>query len=700
MNLEPGHGRKAANRLADEKSPYLLQHAANPVDWFPWGEEAFRKAREEAKPVFLSIGYATCHWCHVMAHESFEDEEVARALNRSFVSIKVDREERPDVDRVYMAACQAMTRGGGWPLTIFMTPEGKPFFAGTYFPKESRMGVAGFLDLLEKIADLWGRDRRRFEQAGDEIAEALQPRPEAAAAGHASNETAPAKASEQLASSFDPAWGGFGRAPKFPMPHNLTFLLRWYARSGAESAGAMARKTLEAMRRGGIFDQIGFGFHRYSVDAEWRVPHFEKMLYDQALLAIAYTEAYQAFGEDRFGAVAREIFTYVLRDLTSPEGGFYSGEDADSEGEEGRFYVWTPGEVTACVGKEAGGLFCRFHDIREGGNFEAGRSIPRILKDPAEFAQEEGLAEEALRRSLEQAREKLFQAREKRIHPLKDDKVLTSWNGLMIAALAKGAQAFGEPVYRDAAGKAIDFILNKLVKDGRFLLRRYRQGESAYPGFLDDYAFLVWGLIEAYEATFELRFLERAKAFQEAMIDLFWDERGGGFFFSGKQNEALIVQSKDAYDGALPSGNSVAALNLARLGRMLGKPEWEARADRVFQAFAPSIAAYPAGFTQFLNALDFMTGPGREIVIAGDPSREETQRMLRTAQKMFLPGKVLVLRPDGEEGRRLSVLVPYTEALGAVDGRPTAYICENYSCRRPLTDPADLQGALSTYGLT
>jgi uncharacterized protein YyaL (SSP411 family) len=696
MRTPNGHDGKAPNRLAGEKSPYLLQHAENPVDWYPWGEEAFQKAREEGRPVFLSIGYATCHWCHVMAHESFEDAEVSKALNRSFVSIKVDREERPDVDRVYMTACQAMTKGGGWPLSIFMTPEGKPFFAGTYFPKESRMGMTGFVDLIKRIAELWDQDRNRFVEAGDQITQLLQPRQEAAAEGHTPDEAALAKGCDQLASSFDTTWGGFGKAPKFPMPHNLTFLLRWYARKGTEASKTMVDKTLGAMRKGGMFDQIGFGFHRYSVDEQWLVPHFEKMLYDQALLALAYTEAFQAFGEERHGEVAQEIFTYVLRDMTSPEGGFYSGEDADSEGEEGLFYVWTPEEVKDILGEEVGELFCRFYDIRAGGNFENGKSIPHVVGEPSALAQEAGIKDSSLRELLEEARERLFHVREKRIHPLKDDKVLTSWNGLMIAALAKGYQAFGDPAYKDAASQAIDFILKKLVKDKRFLLRRYREGESAYPGYLDDYAFLVWGLIESYEATFEVRFLEEAVAFQESMIDLFWDEVQGGFFFSGKENEALIVKSKDAYDGALPSGNSVAASNLVRLGRMIGKPEWEERADQVFQAFAPSIVAYPAGFTQFLAALDFMIGPSREIVIAGDPSSDGTQAMLRTVQRMFLPKKVLALRSEGEEGRRLASLAPYTEGLGPVSDQPAAYICEGYACKRPVTDPSVLEAELTS----
>ncbi len=695
MHSDQTSGKKTVNRLAREKSPYLLQHAENPVDWYAWGQEAFEKAREEGKPVFLSIGYATCHWCHVMAHESFEDEEVARVLNESFVSIKVDREERPDVDTVYMTACQAMTKGGGWPLTIFMTPEGKPFFAGTYFPKESRMGMTGFLELLKRISDLWRQDRPRFEQAGDQITEALQPRREGAAPGQRPDDTVLSRGCDQLASNFDTTWGGFGRAPKFPMPHNLTFLLRWGARSGSEIAGTMVRKTLEAMRAGGIFDQVGFGFHRYSVDEEWLVPHFEKMLYDQALLAMAYTEAYQVFGEEPYGDVAREIFAYVLRDMTSPEGGFYSGEDADSEGVEGLFYVWTPEEVKGRLGEELGDLFCRFYDIRPGGNLEEGRSIPHIRQDHAEFAKKEGMDEATLRQSLEKARETLFQVREKRIHPLKDDKILTSWNGLMIAALAKGYQAFGEPAYKEAVGRAIDFILKHLRKNGRFLLRRHREGESAYPGYLEDYTFFVWGLIEAYEATFEIRYLEEAVTLQDSMIDLFSDEAHGGFFLSGKENEELIVRSKEAYDGALPSGNSVAASNLVRLGRMTGRTDWEERAERTFQAFASSVVQYPAGFTQFLAAIDFMIGPSREVVIAGARNDETTQRMLRETQRLFLPNKVLLWNGDGEGGERLGALAPHLSSMLPVDGRPTAYLCEQYACEQPLADPEELKARLT-----
>ncbi|MDY6954069.1 MAG: thioredoxin domain-containing protein, partial [Thermodesulfobacteriota bacterium] len=522
-------GQKGAfNRLSKEKSPYLLQHAQNPVDWYPWGDEAFKEAKEKDKPLFLSVGYATCHWCHVMAHESFEDEDVARLLNKYFIAIKVDREERPDVDKIYMFVCQSLTGHGGWPLSVFMTPEGKPFFAGTYFPKTARMGMPGFTDVVQQIAHMWENDRASIVKSSEAITAAIQPRSGSDGSAPSLNADTLRKGFTQLARTFDPNWGGFGTAPKFPTPHHLTFLLRWHKRSGDAMALDMVEKTLTAMRRGGIFDQIGLGFHRYSVDKEWLVPHFEKMLYDQALLAMAYTEAYQMTGTAPFAEAAREIFTYVLRDMTSPQGGFYSAEDADSEGKEGLFYVWTPQEVTALLGKERGALFCRFYDITERGNFEEGRSIPHVRISSQRFAEREGIDPAQLDGMLSEARNKLFRARGKRIHPLKDDKILTSWNGLMIAALAKGYQVFGDEAYAGAARDAVAFVLNNLKTAQGRLLRRFRQEDAAYPGYLDDYAFLIWGLIELYEATFEISLLEEALALNEAMTDLFWDEKGGG----------------------------------------------------------------------------------------------------------------------------------------------------------------------------
>ena len=687
-------GHRRPNHLAPEKSPYLLQHADNPVDWFPWGPEAFQKAKKENKPIFLSIGYATCHWCHVMAHESFEDEEVARILNESFVSVKVDREERPDIDQIYMSVCQALTGQGGWPLTIFMTPEGNPFFAGTYFPKSSRMGMVGFSELLARISRLWGSDRERILQDSDKIRQAIQKEAGFGAAGPALDQEVLRKTYERFVRSFDPVWGGFGQAPKFPTPHHLTFLLRWYRRSRNPQAANMVEKTLEAMRNGGIFDQIGFGFHRYSVDEKWLVPHFEKMLYDQALLAMAYTEAYQALGKVQHAKVAQEIFTYVLRDMTAPEGGFYSAEDADSEGKEGIFYVWTPRQVQKHLGDTLGGLFCRFYGISPVGNFEVGMSIPHISHTPQNFADQEKMHLPELEAALEEAREKLFQVREKRVHPLKDDKIITSWNGLMIAALAKGYQALREETYAQAARKAADFILQRMRSGHGRLQRRFRHGHVAYPGFLDDYAYLIWGLIELYEAIFEVRYLEEAIHLNQIMIELFWDEEKGGFYFSGRDNEALISRPRDLHDGAVPSGNSVAALNLLRLSRMTGKVDLEKRADQLLRAFFAPVAEYPMAYTQFLIAMDFMLGPSQEIVITGDPALEEIREMIAFVQRSFLPNKVLLFRAEGDAGRKLSTLSPFVEGMWPLNRKPTVYLCEKYTCKAPITDFAGLRAAL------
>ncbi|RPH89976.1 MAG: thioredoxin domain-containing protein, partial [Desulfobacteraceae bacterium] len=479
------------NHLINEKSPYLLQHARNPVDWYPWGEEAFARAGEEQKPVFLSIGYATCHWCHVMAHESFEDEEVARLLNRHFVAVKVDREERPDIDQIYMSVCQALTGRGGWPLSLFLTPERKPFFAGTYFPKTSRLGMSGFTELLIQIASLWEKDRDRILKAGEEITQSVQSRVSSGGTGSVLDLKTLETGYDQLVKNFDSRWGGFGQAPKFPTPHHLTFLIRWDRRRPDSRAREIVTKTLEAMRFGGIFDQVGLGFHRYSVDAQWLVPHFEKMLYDQALLAMAYTEAYQAWQDPFHAQVVREIFTYVLRDMTAPEGGFYSAEDADSEGREGLFYVWKPEETAKVLGPELGALFCRCFDIQPGGNFEEGKSIPHLPISLSQAAAREKLPPEELTRRLEAARQTLFDLRERRIHPLKDDKILTAWNGLMIAALAKAAQALDEPAFARAAARSAGFILEKMRDPSGRLYRRFREGHLANPGYLEDYAYLV-----------------------------------------------------------------------------------------------------------------------------------------------------------------------------------------------------------------
>ncbi|HHT9123488.1 MAG TPA: thioredoxin domain-containing protein, partial [Candidatus Wunengus sp. YC63] len=494
------------NHLINEKSPYLLQHAYNPVDWYPWGEEAFQKAARENKPIFLSIGYSTCHWCHVMEYESFEDEEVAKILNENFVSIKVDREERPDIDNIYMTVCQAMTGSGGWPLNLFLTPERKPFYAGTYFPKTERYGNPGFIAILKQISNLWKTNKESVLTSSEQVVKVLQTVSEPSTTETLTSDTLK-HAYEQMTGNYDNIYGGFGTSPKFPTPHNYTFLLRWWKRSNDPTALEIVEKTLDRMGRGGIYDQLGGGFHRYSTDEYWLVPHFEKMLYDQALLAMAYIEAYQATGKEFYADIVKDIFTYILRDMTSPEGGFYSAEDADSEGVEGKCYVWTPDEIIKILGEKDGKIFCDFYDVSKEGNFEE-KNILHVDKEINAFARLEGIKLEDLREMLSKARAKLFTVREKRIRPHKDDKILTSWNGLMIAALAKGAQALNEPKYAQAAMRAADFISNTLrLKDGS-LLKRYRLGEAAIPGHLDDYAYFVWGLIDLYEATFEVKYLK------------------------------------------------------------------------------------------------------------------------------------------------------------------------------------------------
>ncbi len=681
------------NRLSHEKSPYLLQHANNPVDWYPWGEDAFARARDEDKPIFLSIGYATCHWCHVMEHESFEDREVAALLNEHMVSIKVDREERPDVDNIYMTVCQMLTGRGGWPLSIFMTPDRRPFYAGSYFPKESRMGMPGFMDIIRSIDHLWRQDRDRLIQACDKIIGAMQGRKESAGAV-ALGVDALEKGHDQLNHMFDAKWGGFGSAPKFPTPHHLTFLLRWHARRPESGALAIVEKTLESMRNGGVFDQVGLGFHRYSVDERWLVPHFEKMLYDQAMMGMAYTEAHQVTGNPACADAARDIFEYVLRDMQGAHGGFLSAEDADSEGEEGLFYVWTPDQVKTVLGAERAELFCGFYDITAAGNFERCRSIPHRPKSLEVYARIKGMQEDELKRILEACRQELYFEREKRIHPLKDDKVLTSWNGLMIAALAKGYQATGEPSWLEAAVRAADFVLDSLVDGSGRLRRRFRDGEVAHLGYLDDYAFFVWGLIELYESTLDVRFLEKAVGLNGDMLRLFWDEAEGACFFTGEDGESLIVRDKPVYDGAIPSGNSVAALNLLRLGRITGDTALEQRGEMILDHFSGLVSDYPSAYTQFLNAVDFAVGPGQEVVLVGDPGSSDFKGMLDAVHRRFGPRRVVVGRGGDGGKQRILELCPYLEPLVAVDGKATAYVCENYACRSPVNDPESLRQSL------
>ncbi|HEY87846.1 MAG TPA: thioredoxin domain-containing protein [Dehalococcoidia bacterium] len=677
------------NKLISQKSPYLLQHADNPVDWYPWAEEAFEKAKKENKPVLLSIGYSTCHWCHVMAHESFEDPEVAKLMNETFVSVKVDREERPDIDRVYMTVCQMMTGSGGWPLTIIMTPNKEPFFAATYIPKETRFGRVGMLILIPRIKELWSTRQAEVLSSATQITASLQ-NTAPGAPGEGLNERLLHLAYEQLSERFNEDHGGFGSAPKFPTPHNLLFLLKYWKRTSNEKALNMVEETLQSIRRGGIYDHIGFGFHRYSTDSRWLVPHFEKMLYDQALLAIAYTEAYQATKKAEYPKTAHEIFTYVMRDMTSPEGAFYSAEDADSEGEEGKFYLWTNDEIQEVLSHEGTDLAIRLFNITANGNFtddvagkKTGHNILHLTKSIDELASDLSMFVPDLRARIEEVREELFAYRKKRIHPHKDDKILTDWNGLMIAALAKGAQVFDEPKYASAARRAADFILkNVRTSEGR-LLHRYRDGEAALTAHVDDYAFLIYGLLELYELTFEVYYLKTALELNEDLIRHFWDHENGGFYFTADDGERLLVRQKEIYDGAVPSGNSVAMLNLLRLGRITASANFEEKAARIGQAFYENVSQLPSAYTQLMAAADFAIGPSYEVVIAGDLQADDTRQMLDAIRGIFVPNKIVILHPTDQKPPLIDDIVPFIKDHSSIDGKATAYICLNYSCQLP-----------------
>jgi len=685
-----------SNHLAGEKSPYLLQHADNPVDWYPWGEEAFAKARKEDKPIFLSIGYATCHWCHVMEHESFEDPVVASLMNEAFVNIKVDREERPDIDQVYMSVCQMLTGSGGWPLTIIMTPDKKPFFAATYIPKENRFGRIGMLDLVPRVQQLWQSDRDKAVGSAQQILENLQKQDTRRASGTLEPSAVNA-AYQQLAGRYDAEHGGFGTAPKFPSPHNLVFLTRYWRSTGNERALQMVEHTLEEMRLGGIYDQIGFGFHRYSTDAEWLVPHFEKMLYDQAMLTLAYTEAWLATGNLVFERAAREIIAYVLRDMTSPDGGFYSAEDADSEGEEGLFYLWTVADVGRVLGKENGAFAAAVWELSEDGNFSdeirgerTGSNIPHLRESHSDAASSTSMTQEDFDKRLEDIRSRLFATREQRIHPLKDDKVLADWNGLMAAALAYAGRVFDEPEWVVAAERSTDFVLHRMrAKNGR-LLHRYREGEASVPAFLDDYVFLTSAMLELYDATLDARYLERALKLQQETVELFWDTGNGGFFFTAADNEELLIRQKEIYDGAIPSGNSVAAENLVRLARLTSNTELAQRADSIFSAFSSEASRLPSAHSQLMSALQLAAGPSLEVVIVGEPGNDDTKVLLRTLRAAYLPQAAVLLVQPGEAGATIRRLAPFTKPYGPVGGRAAAYVCRDFQCQLPTTDPEKL----------
>ncbi len=668
------------NHLANELSPYLLQHANNPVDWFPWGEEAFNKAKELDRPIFLSIGYSTCHWCHVMEHESFEDDSVAKLLNDNFVSIKVDREELPEIDHLYMSVCQAMTGSGGWPLNIVMTPQKEPFFAGTYFPKDRRGGRSGMLQILPMISEAWATKRDDIMISVNQVKNYLD-KVNSKPAGENLTEELVTSAYDQFRNGFDEEYGGFFRAPKFPSPHNLIFLMRYHYSYNNQFALDMVIKTLKQMRLGGIYDQIGFGFHRYSTDKHWLVPHFEKMLYDQAMIAMAYMEAFHITGDTVFENTTKEIFNYVLRDLTSKDGGFFSAEDADSEGEEGKFYTWTKQEIEEVLGKSLSEDFNTIFSIESDGNFndessgkKNGGNIPHL--NDFEFYNQS---------SIESARKKLFDKRKNRVHPLKDDKILTDWNGLMIAALARASIIFQEPSYLEAAIKSSSFVLNKISKNGK-LLKRFRNNQAAINSHLDDYAFITWGLLEIYEATFDSKYLSKSLDLMNIMVEDFWDEKNGGFFLGADQSEKLIVRTKTAYDGAIPSGNSVAVMNMLKLSRITGNVKWAELAEKTIRAFSEDIYRAPTGYTLMLSAFLFDTNKSKEIVIVGNGKDNKTRKFIDVIRSKYAPHKVLLFKDTSLNNNQLEQLANWTSTQYSIDEKPTAYICKNFACNQPTND--------------
>lgn len=688
---------KYPNHLAEEKSPYLQQHAYNPVDWYPWGEEAFAKAEKENKPVFLSIGYSTCHWCHVMEKESFEDDAIAEMMNELFVPVKVDREERPDIDNVYMAVCQMLTGRGGWPLTIIMTPDKKPFFAGTYFPREARMGNPGLKEIIARIKKLWNLKRNDIVKSAEDICHSLtmssSPR-----VSKEIDEAIFAKAFEELFDNFDEEYGGFGIAPKFPSPHNLLFLLRYWKRYENQDALKMAEKTLQNIRNGGIYDHIGFGIHRYSTNREWTVPHFEKMLYDQALIITAFTEAYQATGKVEYKTAAEEIITYVLRDMASPEGGFYSAEDADSENAEGKFYLWTEDEIKSALGGDAGLIIKVFNISKPDSSADHtrhsvhGASILHLRKSIAELAEELNIQPEEIRSKISAAREKLYKIREERIHPFKDKKILTDWNSLMISALAKAGAVFGNERYISAAVKAIDFLLENMLNEEGLLLHRYLDGEALLYANIDDYVFLIAALIDVYEAVFDSSYLAKALELNRSFIKYFRDEKEGGFFFTPVYGEKLLLRAKEIYDGAIPSGNSTAMLNLIRLAKITGDLSYEDMALKTIDVFSRNIFAVPSAYTQALAAMSFLYGPSHEIVICGSNGGNDTKELLETLNRHFIPNKTIIL--NSAEDETLKAAAPFAASLHKINDKATAYICTNTECGLPVNSAADLERKL------
>lgn len=698
-----GSSPKQANHLILEKSPYLLQHVYNPVDWYPWGDEALTKAVKEDKPIFLSIGYSTCHWCHVMAHEAFEDQEVADFLNEYFIAIKVDREERPGLDQIYMAATQAMTGSGGWPMSLFLFPDTKPFYAGTYFPPRAGYGRPGFLEILQAIQKAWMTDRKSLSLSAEQITAHI--RTTGSEKSKSLEKSWPDQGFSQLEESYEPKYGGFSQAPKFPRPAVLDFLLRYYKATGEKGARDMALSTLEQMAAGGMYDHVGGGFHRYSVDGRWRVPHFEKMLYDQSQLASTYLSAFQLTGNREYKKIAIQILEYVLRDMQDSNGGFYSAEDADSvnpynpvEHSEGAFYIWTEGEIDSLLPGVQGALFKACYGVEKNGNALhdpqkefTGRNILYQDKDLAEAARTLKLSDQEAEELLLDARGKLLSRRQTRTAPHLDGKIITAWNGLMISAFARAAMVIEDDRYLHAANRATDFLLNNLVVNGE-LVRRWREGEARYAAGLDDYSFLVQGLLDLYAVSHDPARLRAAVELTERMIELFSDEKGG--FYDTPQSALLLARMKAAYDGAEPSGNSVAAMNLLRLAGVSGKTQWTELAIKTIESFGETLAGYPPALPLMLSAMDFLMDKPRQIVIAGGRDDSDTRDLLREVSSRYLPNTVLLLADGGKNQEFLKEQLPFLATMTKIDGHATAYVCEDFTCKMPVTTGKELAALL------
>jgi uncharacterized protein YyaL (SSP411 family) len=675
-----------ANRLANETSPYLLQHAHNPVDWYPWGQEALTRAKAEDRPILLSIGYSACHWCHVMERESFEDERIAQLMNAKFVNIKVDREERPDLDGIYMQAVQAMTGSGGWPMTVFLAPDGTPFYGGTYYPPTDRGNMPGFPRILAAIADAWQNRRTEVLQSGAQLRESLRHAVELQTSHQQLDPTILDHAAQGITAQYEPHNGGFGTAPKFPQPMALEFLLRYWTRSGDEAARDVVTHTLEHMARGGIYDHLGGGFARYSTDAEWLVPHFEKMLYDNAQLTRVYVMAYQATGNALFKDVAEQVIDYVLRDMTDPAGGFYSTEDADSEGEEGKFYVWTPRQVEELLGPEDARLFSAFYDVNARGNFERRSSILHVDHTLREVSARLGVTEAELLVALERGRRVLFEARSARVRPARDEKVLAAWNGLMLRALAEAGSVLGREDILQAAQRNAAFLLGMMRQADGGMYRTWKPGHAArLNGYLEDYANVADGLLALYEASFEPRWLAAALELADLMLQRFSDSEHGGFFDTSIDHETLITRPKDVFDNATPSGNSVAADVLLRLAALTDRQDYRRAVEGVLQLLHAAMERYPLGFARALNALDFLLGHPKEVAIVGAPQAADTRELRRVVFEPFVPNKVVA-----GTGAPIALL----EGRAPRNGHATAYVCEHYVCEAPTTDPDELRRLL------